>query len=1026
MKKNKIKNIFKKTIYVFLLTGMLFLNSYSATLALFGIDTSAPSPEEIMDAVEQRYGFDPDILRRSQKKADYPQVEVFFNNTSPKTGEKVTATALPKYFKNNNEDLYYTWMLFREGDDLDDDEVVEKAKVRAMGLVARGDFDPFLFKTDYPTNSNDDLDKDGYDASYGGDDGRGGREGTDYASGHNGFESDHYIAPQTKQLVDTSQISRCYRHNFGISNPNDYSSAVTGKSGRDLIVNCEHKFPEAPEGQKFENPINPDEELECDDDYEVGDGEFTTAEELCWKLDPENYDTDGDGYPDEADLAGLGQIQLTWTYQEGDRIGLIVEGMSMMVINEVSAQNDTTIELITYGCMGKPDEMYCVDSNYNIGECLNGTCVTDNDCQQLQDDGKPCSTGGVSIGVCNMDNISGIEGFGTCEYVLPCTSASSSDGDLCQKNQIVGTCFDEECIISRCGEVGDKCQTDTGKIGFCSSNGDCEENATDFDDPSMNPYYKITWAGMDICDKEQIEGDDKRKLIKNDECEDDSDYGYTYLATKKVSQAQEGLLKTELRFSPEEPQANENNPEYSNYIKVKADFTENDIKSDFVYYKWDIFICTEDEIVAETCARDDSNKITATCSGGENLGSCTEGNLQSNSLNEGMGIQEIEFRGSADFYREEVFNDIEKKYFKVYLETKERADNDIERYLSSINIPITRNDIDVSFYQINFNGNEGESTFSEEICVASDGEWYEEICPVYTSQILVAAYNDSEGNIEEGYWELNGEKINLPATNPFSTLPFGSLGDFYTYLPITSSGQDLNKVSFKALTTTSGEQITSERLISAEEPMIKAINANNEAVWHQTFNNSEGVEVVSDNVLWSTIGEEIELKTELVPSYLENNLEKNNINIKWYLNGQEINTYFIDKNPDYTISFDAQNQIIRITLNGEEGDSVNLKAEIVKNLNNDEKNFFEEKWNIKNFGRLEHSKLVTIKQTKSISPSSASIVSGNSLNLFMASTYKNAPEYFVFIIKTAIILILFWSLFYSFNHWSSREYKLEK
>ena len=53
-----------------------------------------------------------------------------------------------------------------------------------------------------------------------------------------------------------------------------------------MIVKCEHAFPT------------------CDGN-EVGDGEFGTKEEKCWKLNPKSADTDRDGVVDEVDLAGV-------------------------------------------------------------------------------------------------------------------------------------------------------------------------------------------------------------------------------------------------------------------------------------------------------------------------------------------------------------------------------------------------------------------------------------------------------------------------------------------------------------------------------------------------------------------------------------------------------------------------------------------------------------------------------------------------------------------------------------------------
>jgi len=46
------------------------------------------------------------------------------------------------------------------------------------------------------------------------------------------------------------------------------------------------------------------------EEFITGDGHFTAAEEYIWGTDPTEYDSDFDGYPDEADIVGVGQKKL--------------------------------------------------------------------------------------------------------------------------------------------------------------------------------------------------------------------------------------------------------------------------------------------------------------------------------------------------------------------------------------------------------------------------------------------------------------------------------------------------------------------------------------------------------------------------------------------------------------------------------------------------------------------------------------------------------------------------------------------
>lgn len=76
---------------------------------------------------------------------------------------------------------------------------------------------------------------------------------------------------------------------------------------------CKHLFPDT------EN-----------NNWEVGDGDFKGNEEKFWGTNPQDPNTAGNGNLDEANISGLGQKQFSWIFQEGDKVGVIVEGTSML------------------------------------------------------------------------------------------------------------------------------------------------------------------------------------------------------------------------------------------------------------------------------------------------------------------------------------------------------------------------------------------------------------------------------------------------------------------------------------------------------------------------------------------------------------------------------------------------------------------------------------------------------------------------------------------------------------------------
>jgi len=74
---------------------------------------------------------------------------------------------------------------------------------------------------------------------------------------------------------------------------------------------CTHLFPRAP-------------------GFTAGDGSFSANEERFWQTDPNDPDTADNGNKDEANIVGLGRDSFTWNYLPGDRIGVVIEGTSMI------------------------------------------------------------------------------------------------------------------------------------------------------------------------------------------------------------------------------------------------------------------------------------------------------------------------------------------------------------------------------------------------------------------------------------------------------------------------------------------------------------------------------------------------------------------------------------------------------------------------------------------------------------------------------------------------------------------------
>ncbi|MFA5777643.1 MAG: hypothetical protein WC906_04340 [Parcubacteria group bacterium] len=284
MKKKAIK-IFT----LFVVVAEIFFPSLNFAKAAFHL----PSASQVASELENRYHVNLSSMQEtgenfnvSVNKTSAPEVSLSFNPSEPKEGQEITANATPIYFSNPGDKLYYGWYLSRKDCDLTDEPSATKKencdndsdgkitvndwKVEAMRLIAQGGYN-YLDEpvADYTEKSNDD---DGYEASIGGDD---------------------------KSSVADSK-KHCYIHDFqrGIN--------------AEIKNGCDHLFPST------------------NGNGSVGDDSFDKKEENFWKTDPQDPNTSGNGNFDEANVSGLGQDKFKWVYQPGDRVGVVVEGTSII------------------------------------------------------------------------------------------------------------------------------------------------------------------------------------------------------------------------------------------------------------------------------------------------------------------------------------------------------------------------------------------------------------------------------------------------------------------------------------------------------------------------------------------------------------------------------------------------------------------------------------------------------------------------------------------------------------------------
>lgn len=983
---------------------------------------------EVMNCAEQRYGYDKDFLRRTQQKETAPEVSIFFDKSNPKEGEKVTATAVPKLFRNSNEELYYTWYILHadadgnilnSDDDSEMSDEISNGKREAMGRVARGSFDPVLFdvtEDDYQDEKDADDDKDGFIAPFGGINGVGAKEapGGGYNPDENdvdkdGYEDDvdncpvnynpdqndmdgdaasaggdvcdddldgdgigntsdncvqknnpdqenedsdslgdycdpnpsqdknaddkdndgipadddncpndanpnqqdedgdgvgtecdnsdvlivdngsgesfepgcgvnMYEKPSKEGVVNSACLSRCYKHNFGTKADVENVKANTSKdkySGKDLIVECEHEFPQAKnvtievaDGAGSSEEID----IECNDET-IGDGDFDNNEEACWKLDPNNPDTDGDGVQDEMDLAGLNQQSFTWTYTPGDRVGVSVEGTSIIATNET------------------------------------------------------------------------------------------------------------------------------------------EKNA----------YYKIMWARPGICsatDEDFLAGDDCDVWSTGEH----NDRGFNYYATMEVSEEGTQNIDTALIYSPENVQFDFNDPDRSDPITVSAMTTNESSDERYVYYEWSVYRCgsqngencitnnTYDEtdipdIISDgevdasekSILRSTNVYLTENCQPGEDQSADLCG-IETGNFTSGIGMNEFVFRPKQELM---LFS---KEYFKVVLKTK--RDEKATRFsVSEILIPVTQNDIELELNTIE-GTSVGSYTVGDEICeyVSGQTNLYYEVCPVYPNQVIAAKaiprIEETQGagsddfEIESYSWELNGEPLNPPMTCPFDSCDMEDV----VYFPVIGNDLDVGEITVTAKRK-NGENLAAQRMFSINRPLVRIYSDDVSAAWY--FEKEDGTE--SENVLETYDQNRVTFRADLIPDYLV--LDENTY-ITWFINDIEITPEVAELDgPDIVL----EDNKITYTAGGTPGTSSTIMARVDRKFTDDEIELLSSAWGINEV--IDHSaesqvELKFQEMPVVIEPENETA----SLRLFFASTIQNAPKVIIFTLRMAIGLILIVSL----------------
>lgn len=942
---------------------------------------------DITKSTEQRYGITDDIWRTALRKATAPRTELFFDNTNPKVGEKVTAHAIPEFFKNDPQNIYYTWYIIhtKDGKIQTATNSISEGKKEAAAIMAHGDYDPNLDGQTY-ADPDKDPDNDGWpaiDNSYdedktaapmGGADGVGGlseesvsafntaTEWCDSLGDHTwdkcayddasaskplntyftlkSSQTNHYCdlckdyfsgdglasynsaktarnnccytatpesslqCSSTTQVTDpdtlevtnvttsfkcpqdsntdycgvtynalfdgcydnfkeankstanaclttqynscktdwatthedfngdgfsdyseqaTVGVSRCYRHNFGtnagasVFKENTLSdSATDDPSGLDYPVACRHKWINAP-------------------DYKSGSGKFQTGEEKYWKTDPADPDTDGDGFVDGADAIGLGQQDFTWTYQAGDRIGVVAEGTSMIPVEEKSA------------------------------------------------------------------------------------------------------------------------------------------------------YYKIMWGYMDVCDST------KTGLMDKDECDGSGDYGSGFLATKSPSEQGDDKMKISLSFSPEAPLADPSDENKDNIsddgtitdadkITVASSLDNTNNNPSNLYYTW--------QISKGDPQKDDWTEVKD-----------IPGNFLTASPAAGMGISQFSFvpKKSA------LSSSSGMNYFKVTLTASKASGLTEGRARSSIVIPINTQGIKIALHKVDIK--DGKAVVGDEICTEG---LYKTLCPVVHGQMLAAKVSGSryKSSDSEFSWQVNGAPAFPPAN---ASGLFDGWSDTTVFFPITKNEQGIENISVTATKKDELQPATGTRFATVVHPAVFIKSGDTSLSWPKTYvaedPNQKSVfqNIESSDAFKALASSNAPFYLDFVPYYLIG--EDANSQINWSVNGTDIsNIDFYANNPNLgSVELANDGRTINLPIDANLGVFATLSAEVKKYWTDEERGIVYTAWGVAP-NTLSGNSSVSIESVNAASDSEYLMTSANTPGQILAAIGTHLPHYFMYLLRLVLTM----------------------
>lgn len=856
----------------------------------------------------------------SDRKKQPPQVALTFDPVNPVPGQKVAAVAMPKYFTNDDRDLYFTWYLksarctdketdkddykYNPDCDLDDSgEVdIEDYKIKAARIIANNDFE---WNKDEAYDNH--TDNDGYRAFWGGDDQKG---------------------------------------------KNKYCYIYDVESGNEQGIECdEHLFPKAPK-------ITEDGEEKV---FETGDGAFGKSEEEFWHTNPNDDDTADTGNGDEANIAGLGITSFSWNYEHGDKVGVVIEGISNEPTRTYDSSYMTMWAFVNNSC----------DNNYDYfeGTEIENSTVTYEYGDLIPDEG--------TVEGLPADVISYIEG--------------KVQAKVDAEGEWIEVMIEKKTVTDFNKSVTTAYITTTYSVSYIaySSNGEAgnKSKAKKFPQPT---------------EEEDISGEAVKKSSDLNMCL------YDNLIDPAEGGGQAQKLDINLAYTPEFPINNpEDDPEEGDVLDITSSVI-NAENPNYLRYKWEIFASNVPNPESWGTAISKGNLPEATQTMGVGLDSfsfrlnLTQDVLDASNPNADIDVNNFYLRAKLT-----VTENVPKNITEEDIGTSVKREG-----YGDVIIPISSTEQRIQVFNTEAADASGEVKLSVGSIERCTEGMEKTLCPITKNEIISLFVE--EGDLTDFIWTVNGEPLTpLPSATPCLSGECEEedgniINTHIAYFPILEDMGFRYTVNLKAMNL-DGEKVNLTRTFEVVEPEVRIMSADQTTCQPVLLGYYEDL----DGIEWPDYS-----TTEFVALGTDNFDEGNIIKLQglfsgfvpkedqysWIVDGAEINSQTASL---FGYGYDTENNIVMLPPK-EWKDFYDITLISLYNQDDLTEKALYTYWKVpySQFYEKTLSANVEIKFTDFIDPATGIISKKNQSDKILASLLSSTPTYLAFLFRIVITSFL--------------------